>query len=238
LPDMEIMKPIMKDFFVLWEPRDVVGGDIYWCDSWGDGLLVILVDCTGHGVPGAFLTLLAKGALDEAKNVASKGNLQGLISDFHRILQETLGQHHQDSEADDGLELGACYIDPNMQRVSFVGAKFDLLIADNGNIDVVKGTRKGLGYRGIPTNQHYDAHEVKLNGDQRFYMTSDGIIDQIGGERSRSYGKKRFKENLLHIQSLPMLEQKERIYSALIDYQGDQMRRDDISAIGFHVKDV
>ncbi len=238
LPDLEIIKPTMQDFFVLWEPRDVVGGDVYWCDYWGDGLLVILADCTGHGVPGAFLTLLAKGALDKAKNVASKGDLQGLMSGFHRILQETLGQHHQDGESDDGLELGACYIDLDANVLSFVGARFDLLVIQNGNADVVRGTKTSFGYRGIRADQIYDTHEIKLTNDQRFYLTSDGIVDQIGGERSRSYGKRRFRENLLGIQHLSMPEQQKRIYDAFIEYQGDEVRRDDISVIGFQVREV
>jgi CheY-like chemotaxis protein len=236
LPNLRTIEPVMQDFFVLWEPRDVVGGDVYWCDYWGDGLLVILADCTGHGVPGAFLTLLAKGALDRAKNITSKGDLEGLISNFHRILQETLGQHYEDGESDDGLDLGACYIQQDMTSVKFVGAKFDLIVVDDGNIDVVRGTKKGLSYRGIPSDQHYDAHEIILDSSPRFYMTTDGIIDQIGGERSRGYGKKRFRENLLNIQNLPMQEQKESIYSALIEYQGSQIRRDDISVIGFQVR--
>jgi CheY-like chemotaxis protein len=237
LPDLDVLSPTMEDFFVLWEPRDVVGGDIYWCDSWGDGLLIILADCTGHGVPGAFLTLLAKGALDKARRAADAGDLQGLISNFHRILQETLGQNFQGGESDDGLELGACYVGQGAESLKFVGAKFDLLIIQDGDATAIRGTRKGLGYRKIPNDQVFDTHEIELNGDPRFYMVSDGIIDQIGGERGRSYGKRRFQENLLSIQDIPMSEQKALIYAALIAYQGSQVRRDDISAIGFRVRE-
>jgi CheY-like chemotaxis protein len=237
LPDLANIEPVMKDFFALWEPRDTVGGDIYWCGKWGDGLLVILADCTGHGVPGAFLTLLANGALDAAKNVVEAGNLEALVSNFHQILQETLGQHQDDGESNDGLDMGACYIPDILKTVIFVGAMFDLIVINDGEIDVIRGTKQGLSYRGIPKDQHYAANKIKLKGSPNFYMTSDGIIDQIGGERRRSYGKKRFRENLLKIQNLPMPEQKERIKDALVSYQGDEIRRDDISVIGFQVRE-
>ena len=237
LPDLSKLDPILKDQFILWEPRDVVGGDIYWCDFWGDGVLMILADCTGHGVPGAFVTLLATGALDKARTEVFKGDLQALITRFHAILQHTLGQHREDGGgADDGLELGACYIDPDMEHLYFLGARFDLFVVEDDEVTTVKGTKKGIGYRGISPTQYYDVHEILLTEGRRFYMSSDGLIDQIGGPRNRGFGKKRFKELLLATRELPMAAQKESILSHLEDYQGDQPRRDDLAVFGFEVR--
>ncbi|WP_176787839.1 PAS-domain containing protein [Roseospirillum parvum] len=235
LPDTDMIRGALADFFVLWEPRDLVGGDIYWCDVWGDGLLMILADCTGHGVPGAFVTLLATGALNKAKAESFSGDLPGLITAFHNTLQETLGQHRHDGGSDDGLELGACYLTPDMTRLHFVGARFDLFVVEDGAVETFKGTRQGIAYRRVPRDPLFDLHEVPLNGRQSFYLSSDGLIDQVGGERRRGFGKKRFKELLLDIQGLPFEEQKERLLAALIAYQGGENRRDDVSVIGFRV---
>ncbi|MGB0683864.1 MAG: PAS domain S-box protein [Magnetovibrionaceae bacterium] len=236
LSDMSKLEPVLEDSFVLWEPRDIVGGDIYWCDFWGDGILIVLADCTGHGVPGAFLSLLATGALDKARSETFDGDLQSLIAKFHSILQRMLCQDQPGGHSSDGLELGACYIEPSMERLYFVGARFDLFVADGEDVTALRGNRNGLGHRGLDAHQFFDAHEVLLTEGRRFYLCSDGITDQIGGERQRGFGKKRLLKTLQSVQGLPMSDQKNAILQVLIDYQGDQMRRDDLSMIGFQVR--
>ena len=119
LPDNTMMEAFFADHFVLWEPRDVVGGDIYWCRPWGEGVLVILADCTGHGVPGAFMTLIATGALDRAQEEVPPGQVCKLVQRMHQMVQLTLGQHLEDGKSDDGLELGACYLDSRPTSMVF-----------------------------------------------------------------------------------------------------------------------
>jgi len=232
---MTKLEPVLKESFVLWEPRDRVGGDVYWCDYWGDGVLIVLADCTGHGVPGAFLTMLSTGALDHARMKVIGGDLQGLVSEFHKLLQQSLGQDIPGSNSDDGLELGACYITPDIENLYFVGACFDLFVVENGEINILRGTRKGIGYSGIPADQFFDVHHIELAGHQSFSVSTDGLIDQIGGARNRSFGKKRLKELLRSVQHLSMTEQGDAIRRTLVEYQGGQPRRDDVAAIGFRV---
>jgi PAS domain S-box-containing protein len=127
LPPEESFSSDLKDHFVIWEPRDVVGGDIYWSRMWGDGILIILGDCTGHGVPGAFMTLIATGALDKALTEVPDGNVADLMQRIHQIVQITVGQHGEIGESDDGLELGICYLDSSMNALTFVGSAGDAL---------------------------------------------------------------------------------------------------------------
>jgi len=235
LPDDTLFASLLSDYFVIWEPRDVVGGDIYWCRLWGDGLLIILGDCTGHGVPGAFMTLIATGALDRAMSDIPNGQVGNLLQKLHQMVQLTLGQHSDHSQSDDGMELGMCYLAPDLDRIIFSGARFELHLIENGHANVIKGTKSGIGYHGISFDQIFDEHEIINLKEKSFYMTSDGMIDQIGGEKGRMFGKKRLKELLLEHQDKPMSEQKELIHQALIDYQGEQNRRDDVAVIGFRV---
>ena len=233
LPDDDIISAVTQDNFVLWEPRDVVGGDIYWYGAWGDGCLILLGDCTGHGVPGAFMTLISIGNLERSISEVEGGNLGKLVARLHQYIQISLGQHYGESDSDDGIELGACYFVPEAQQMTFVGARFDLMINDGNGISIVKGTKKGMGYRGIPYEQVYEEQIVHLKPDQSFYLTTDGLTDQIGGERKRMFGKRRFKELLTSVQDKPMSEQKEIIYQTLLDYQDGENRRDDVAVIGF-----
>ncbi|MBT3360004.1 MAG: SpoIIE family protein phosphatase [Rhodospirillales bacterium] len=233
LPPAETLSSTVPENFVLWEPRDTVGGDMYWCRNWGNGILILLGDCTGHGVPGAFMTLIANGALNEAYLEVPPGDAATLLQRMHQLIQLALGQNRSEGDSDDGLEAGVCFLQPGRAALTFAGARFSLFVSENGEVREIKGDKSGLGYRGIPQNVSFTNQSVDLAADALYYMTSDGLIDQIGGEKKRSYGKRRFKELLTSIREMSMTEQKDRIQQALSDWQGDQMRRDDVSVLGF-----
>jgi serine phosphatase RsbU (regulator of sigma subunit) len=235
LPDISLLEERLADYFVYWEPRDVVGGDIYWNDTWGEGLLLILGDCTGHGVPGAFMTLIATGALDRAKMEVPRGDIAALAQRMHQLMQITLRQNTGHSESDDGMELGICYLPADMTCLTFSGARFELFVVDNGQVSVIKGTKQGIGYCSIPLTQEYDTQTIRVHEGMRFYMTSDGLIDQLGGPKRLAFGKKRFKELLVSMEDLSMKEQKARLQSTFRDFQGPETRRDDVSVIGFRI---
>lgn len=238
LPDERAFESLFDDYFVIWEPRDRIGGDVYWNRDWGHGHLVMLADCTGHGVPGAFVTLIATGALDRALEKVEPGRVDILLQRIHQFVQLTLGQHKAEGSSDDGLELGACYLPGNHAAMVFAGARFSLFQDDGGDVQEIRGDKKGIGYRGIDFDQKYTRHAVDLRLGRRFYLTTDGLIDQIGGERRRGFGKKRFKDLIRSTRGSPFPEQRSAILGALEAYQGQERRRDDISLIGFQVKDA
>jgi len=235
LPDEGVFDSACSEHFVLWQPRDMVGGDMYWHRYWGNGDLILLGDCTGHGVPGAFMTLISNGALDKAYMEIVPGDIAGLLQRMHQLIQQALRQDEEDGPSDDGLELGACYISPDRRTLTFAGARFSLYETNKDGVNEIKGDRSGLGYRRISPNVQFTNRNIDLHAGNRFYMTSDGLIDQVGGERNRSFGKKRFKALLASMSEVPMAAQAEQIQQALTDYQGNQIRRDDIAVLGFGI---
>jgi len=237
LPSEKFITSRFLDHFIIWEPRDLVGGDTYWCRSWGDGTLIALGDCTGHGVPGAFMTLIANGALDQAMENSDIGDTAAVIAKMHQQIQTELGQDQAEGQSDDGLELGVCYIPPDSTTLNFSGARFSLFVTEGGEVEEVKGDKSGIGYRGIPHDQSFTCKSVEIGMQRSFFMSSDGLIDQIGGEKRRGFGKKRLKEILHRLHTKPMTDIKEYISVTLDIYQGEEVRRDDVTVMGFRVQE-
>ena len=128
LPSLDVLSQWADDSFVWWEPRDVVGGDVYWATAWGDGALVALGDCTGHGVPGALMTLIATAAFEKARGDVASGDVAGLLGRVHQLVQHALKQDSTSGEADDGLDLGLCYIARDRSRLTYSGAGLSLFV--------------------------------------------------------------------------------------------------------------
>lgn len=243
LPSETQLDRMFPNHFIVWEPRDTVGGDMYWCRRWGTGRLLIVGDCTGHGVPGAFMTLIANGALGHALRATQPGHLERLISAMHRNIQEVLKHSQGQGGADDGLELGACLIPDGHGHLLFAGARFALFYHDpvgpgdnpGQPVTELKGNRTGIGYRDIPADISFTEHHVPTPTGRRFVLTSDGIIDQVGGERRRGFGKKRFMALLVDHQTTPIQAVGAHLVEALKTYQANEVRRDDVTIIGFTV---
>jgi len=235
LPKAEEFSKVFSKHFIVWNPRDVVGGDIYWSAKWGEGQLFALGDCTGHGVPGAFMTLISTGALSRALNEVAPGRPGLLMRRAHQIVQTSLNQHVAGGESDDGMELGLCYVEPAARRMLFVGARFPLFVVADGEISELKADKKGIGYRAIAADQNYEEHEIALSPGLRLYLVSDGVFDQVGGERKRGFGKKRFRELLLSLADTPFERHGQAILDALGVFQGEESRRDDVSIMGLEL---
>ena len=233
LPKSEAIDSFIDDYFVIWEPRDNVGGDMYWYQPWGLGKLFALGDCTGHGVPGAFMTMIANGAIEMSTLECMPGDTASLLNRTHQLIQTTLGQDEQGGESNDGLEMGVCYIPHDKSKLVFSGARFSLFIVREGEISEVKGDKRGLGYRHIAKDASFTKHEIEGLDACSIYMTTDGLLDQVGGEKRRAYGKRRFMALLAEIQDHPMASQIDTIKASLVRHQGDEIRRDDVAVIGF-----
>jgi serine phosphatase RsbU (regulator of sigma subunit) len=235
LPSPAAFKAFFSDHFVIWEPRNVVGGDIYWLRPWGEGTLMLLGDCTGHGVPGAFMTMIATGALDRAQSEIPAGNVGALVQRMHQLIQATQKQDEDSSQSQEGMELGVCYFNSEKTGLDFCGARFSLFIAQGTDVQEVKGERKGIGYARVPAEQIYKSTHVPIDSNKAYYLTTDGYVDQVGGEKRRSYGKQRFIEAIAAASNLELKKQAEYLQESLRDYQGDRARLDDVALIGFRI---
>ena len=233
LPPREVLASVAADHFLIWEPRDIVGGDFFWFQPIDDGYAIIVGDCTGHGVPGAFMTLIAWGMLDRILAEAPSSNPSQVLTGLHRGVQSLLGQDQESGETNDGLEAGVCFINPSKQEMTFAGAHLSLWKADQNDVIEIKGDRKGLGYRRYAQEATFTDITIPLDTKDAFYLTTDGLIDQIGGPRGRSFGKRRFRSILKRNQGAPMQKQSDSLKRSLAQYQGKQMRRDDLTVLGF-----
>jgi PAS domain S-box-containing protein len=232
LPKPELLHRLCADHFVIWEPRDVVGGDMYWIREDRRGYFCALFDCTGHGVPGALMTTIAASALNVA--FTETGDPARLLARANQYVKAALDQRRgTEGLSDDGLEMGICLIEPDRQRVTFAGARFDLIHGHGQDFDVIKGDKAGLGYRSIPSDRRYTNHTIRLRPGVRFYLYSDGISDQIGGPNRRAFGRKRLMETIARTANLPMPLQGKEIMETYDAWQGDETRRDDVSMLGF-----
>ena len=233
LPARDELAAVTADHFLIWEPRDIVGGDFFWFQPIDDGFAIIVGDCTGHGVPGAFMTLIAWGMLDRMLTRAPSSNPSQVLAGLHRGVQSLLGQDQDQGETDDGLEAGVCFINATKQEMTFAGARFSLWKADQRDVIEIKGDRKGLGYRRYPPETRFTDFTLPLVSSNSYYLTTDGLIDQIGGPRGRSFGKRRFQSLLKRHRGATMEEQAEALKRSFETYQGEQLRRDDLTVLGF-----
>jgi serine phosphatase RsbU (regulator of sigma subunit) len=234
------MAQAIGDACLVWEPRDVVGGDFYHLECFPDGWFAAVADCTGHGVPGAFLTLIASSAIKQALEQHGPRDPALLMSEVNRSMKQVLGQHAaatQLSESDDGMDACFFWFDAASHRLTCANAKMSLLTLPPGEdaVQTFDGERTGLGYIDTPDDMQWSNREVQLSDGAMVMIATDGIIDQIGGPKKIAYGKQRLRKALLEHRDLPMPEVGKKIMEEQRLYQGQQRRRDDLTFFGFRV---
>lgn len=238
LPDSDEMLNAFGTLFVLWEPKDVVGGDIYFFEKINeDETVMMVIDCTGHGVPGAFMTMLVK-ALEKSiiGSVAKNGqdiHPAEMLQLFNRNIKTLLGQYDGMSASNSGFDGGIVYVDKKRGLLRFSGGQTPLFYFDkSGELHIIKSDKKGIGYKSTDMNYVYLEHELKLQDVESLFVTTDGYLDQNGGTRSFPLGKKRFGEILKASRGEDFYRIKKRLQEQLEEWQGDEERNDDIAVIG------
>ena len=233
LPDINALGDGVREIRVCWEPLHLVGGDYFWMERFGEKCLLVVIDCTGHGVPGAFMTLVAASALDTTLHEDNILKPSTILTGLDRKVRARLRQDQPDSDSDDGLEAGICLWDAQAQTVTFAGAGLPLIYALNGKVTTLRGDRGSLGYRTLPPRKAFTDRVIRVEPGMSFYMLTDGVCDNMGGDPPMLLGKKRLCGMIGPIQDLPMSSQIEHIEKKLADYRGDQPRRDDMTLMGF-----
>ncbi|MCP4754774.1 MAG: transporter substrate-binding domain-containing protein [Proteobacteria bacterium] len=234
LPKEEQLRGFFSEHFVIWNPRDIVGGDFYWFKQTENGCLVAVADCTGHGVPGAFMTMTANSVLNRIVEESPTCDPADILALLNQIVRITL--RHDDSTkslSDDGLDIGLCYCSLPEKKIVFAGARFSLIHCGNGKIAEIRGDRQSIGYQKSKTDYVYSNHEIGMANGSPCYMVTDGYFDQCGGEKRFSFGKKRLKRIIEENHGYPMTRQKEIYNACLKDYRQDHVQNDDITFLGF-----
>ena len=233
LPPRTIMEEAMPDSFLIWQPREQISGDVYFIHQSEQGLLVLLADCTGHGVPGALMTMVTIASLRQIL-MAHKGlNPAELLTRLNKMVQLTLRQDQQGSFTNDGLDAAACLIAPDHKSLQYAGARLPLAIFRKDEVELIKGTSQSLGYREIPLDVEFYLHHIEVVRGTQFLLFTDGITDQIGGEKNLPYGKKRLLRFFQKVQQLPMAEQRLALMREMEVFRDIGQQRDDITLLSF-----
>jgi len=235
LPTEERLKNVLKDYFIIFRPRDIVSGDFYWFGQNGHRYFIAAVDCTGHGVPGAFLSMMGNMELTEIVKEKPVHDPAALLMHLHNAIRRALQQETGDSKSGDGMEVAACMIDRETGNVTFAGAGRPLYYVCNSELFEIKGDRKSIGGRQREKKRTFKNHEIPIRSETVLYLTSDGFADQNNSE-NKKYGSLRLKQFLKAHAHLPMDRQQDAILLELRDHQGIEEQRDDITIIGIKLK--
>lgn len=234
LPDEADISRYVANHFLIWEQRDVVGGDAYWLRPTEEGFFIGVIDCTGHGVPGAFMTLIVASLLDRAA-ADGTNSPASVLGRMNRLIKGALGQDGRGAGSDDGMDCALCHVARGGRRLVFAGANTPLYMVDGEGAKYFKGDRCGLGYvRSDPDFRFSDVAVDVASGD-RVYLLSDGLVDQVGGARGFSFGRTRFMEFVGDRRHHSLEEQRAELLREFKEYQGGEARRDDVTVIGFEL---
>ncbi|WP_235844591.1 SpoIIE family protein phosphatase [Cupriavidus agavae] len=241
----ESLAATLPDAALVWEPRDVVGGDFYHFAAYDDGWFAALADCTGHGVPGAFMTLIASSLLGQALDQLGPRDPGALLAAVNRGIKQMLGQNDSEprlvpdaSASDDGMDAAFFWFDNDTRALTFAGAKSSLFVRQPGDADgeMVNGARMGVGYVDTAMDYAWQNATVATQPGTLVFVTTDGLIDQIGGPREIAFGKRRMREAIGAVGDAPAARISEAVLDAHRAWQGEQRRRDDLTFFCFRAQ--
>ena len=237
LPSPEDIKKSLPDSFIFFKPRDIVSGDFYWFKEVGDKVVVAAIDCTGHGVPGAFLAVLGDSILSRIIHYHRILHADEILNEIHLSIQRTLRQN--ETRNYDGMDMALCVIDKKQKKLEFAGAHNPLIFVKNGELQQIKGDKVAVGgaqwdWENGPRVFKKQEIDFSDGEDLYIYMFSDGYQDQFGGKNLKKFQRKRFRQLLLDIHPLPMETQKKQLEDTLVNWidEGNQEQVDDILVIG------
>ena len=232
LPNTRLVNRTLPDSFVLYKPRDVVSGDFPWFVQIKDDLFIAAVDCTGHGVPGALLSLIGYFLLNDivrSRKITDPGKILDLLDEG---VTQTLRQDQEDSATKDGMDIALCRINTDTRVVEYAGAHRPLYIMKGGVLDEIKGNKFPIG-GGIYKNQtNFTTTKLELGKGDSFYFCSDGFPDQFGGPESRKFGPKKTRDIIERVHRDPMSEAAKIFDAEWEAWKGDQKQTDDVLLIG------
>ena len=234
-PPEEFINKILPNHFILNMPRNIVSGDFYWISEVENKIIIAVADCTGHGVPGAFMSMLGTTFLTEIV-VKDKILESGLILD--RLKLQVVNALHQKNGEDfgskDGMDISLCIIDYDKNEIQYSGAYNPLIIINNGELTEIKANKMPIGiYRYGKDN--FETHKINIIKGSTIYMFSDGYQDQFGGKKNKKLGKRTFYNKLIEISSLPIKNQREKLLELHYNWKNNSEQIDDILVVGIQL---
>jgi serine phosphatase RsbU (regulator of sigma subunit)/GAF domain-containing protein len=232
IPGEEMMNKILQNSFVLYKPKDIVSGDFYWIEQKGNKILLAVVDCTGHGVPGAFMSIIGFNGLNQIVNEYNYTKPSEILTALNRTISYTLRQRVEDSVIRDGMDMAICCIDLEANKLEFAGAFNPLFIIRNNEVLEIKGDKQPIGNFLGQENYVFSNKEMDLLPDDKLYLFSDGYADQFGGPMGKKLKYNYFRQLLLDNHSKPMPEQKQAMDDFFEHWRQGYEQIDDVCIIG------
>ncbi len=240
LPPDEFLKKLLPEYFIMFRPKDIVSGDFYWATEKGNKVLIAAADCTGHGVPGGFMSMLGMTFLNEISGKLSEDELDAghILTELRNSVKSSLRQTGKEGEAKDGMDIALCIIDRETNVIQFAGAHNPLLIVRNheGEQEVIniKADDMPIGIF-YEENEFFTNNTIQLQKGDTCYIFSDGYPDQFGGKGKRKFMLNRLKKMLSATSNRSLSEQKEFIENKFDRWKGNNRQIDDVLVIGIRI---
>jgi serine phosphatase RsbU (regulator of sigma subunit) len=232
LPSADVLDDYVQDHFILFKPRDVVSGDFYWMKEKDDKLVLVAADCTGHGVPGAFMSMLGVSFLNEIVNKAEVIAANTILDELRYLVKSTLS--HSKEQKADGMDISLVIIDKQKMKMQFAGAYNHLYLFRDKELQVTKADRMPIGNY-VGKEKPFTNHELDLKKGDTFYLLSDGFPDQFDEYSKKKFSIKRLKEVFSEIHTKPMDEQKEFLDDTFYKWKGNHWQMDDVLITGVKI---
>jgi phosphoserine phosphatase RsbU/P len=229
-PNSEL-KRMFQSYFILSKPKDIVSGDYYWMARKDDKAIVAVADCTGHGVPGAFMSILGVSFLNEIINTTITVRADEILNQLRGLVISSLHQTGKKDETRDGMEIALCVIDFEKMKLQFSGAFRPMYLISNGDLQELNGDNMPIGIYEDDENS-FTSKEIPVKKDDVIYLFTDGYVDQMGGDNRKTFKSQNFKKFLLEIHQEPMERQKELLEINLEEWRRDIDQVDDILVVG------
>lgn len=236
IPSPEKIKEVFHDSFVVFKPKDIVSGDFYTLEKTERCIYLAVVDCTGHGVPGAMLSVFANSSL---KNIISDGRFEtnpaGILTELCHHFKNNLHARHQTLVLNDGADIAICILHPGSNKLYFAGAKSDLYQVRQDVLEEFNADRYGISGTNTGAQTEYKNHVIGLKPNDKFYLFTDGFADQFGGPRGKKFKQNRLESLLLTISDKPFAEQGQQLSEEFEKWKGHLEQLDDVTIIGFEI---
>lgn len=230
-----LLEENLADHFILWKPRDIVSGDFYWIREINNHLLIVAADCTGHGVPGALMSMLGIAFLNEITRSSPAEAPNQTLEQLRQQVKDALIQNEQSEQRSEGIDMGFCSINLDTNQMQYAGAFNPLYLIRNGSLQIFKATRNPIGTHMV--ERPFAEHTIQLQKGDRFYMFSDGVPDQIGGEKGFKFKNAQLRNILLNTAGRPMTTQKAMLEEKITGWMGTAYKQiDDILVLGGEIK--
>ncbi|MFO7656132.1 MAG: SpoIIE family protein phosphatase [Bacteroidales bacterium] len=232
LPSPALFKKLLPDHFVLFQPKDIVSGDFYWITKKKSEIIIAVADCTGHGVPGAFMSILGITMLNEVVGRGCFASAGSVLNQLREGIMKALQQTGEEYEQKDGIDMTLCIFDTKSNNFQFAGAFNPLYIVQNNNLVEINGDKMPIGVA-AEEEKSFNTHKITLEPGSSVYLFSDGFVDQFGGPNGKKFKYQPFRNLLLKIHQLPMHRQKEELFYAFEKWRGNYPQLDDLLVLGF-----